>query len=415
MNICFFTENYDKGGMDTFLINLFNTWPDPDDNLTLLCNASHSGIDVIVQKTTRIISINKYYRIFTSKVLQGRGSIKFFRVFFVRKLFSIIYNFLQYPIIFPWYVVSLALYFRKSDFDRLMVVTGGYPASLLCRSAAIAWRFSGKRPLAIFNFHSSATISKWCFSGVEHLIDKLVIQSSGRFISVSKACLDTLSVRKAFQNCDKLEYIFNGIDDPFKRLEPNFKKNVKTPNDSYGLMLATYTYYKGHSYLFEALRDVLIEHPDFKLKIYGYGSNEEKQRVASEAKKFGVECNVMLNDFSSDVASLIAGASLLVVPSQAYESFGLTIIEAMAFSTPVVATNVGGIPEVLRGSNAGYICPKDSPLLFASAIKAILVDQMLSSRLGENGRNCFEQRFTAQRMSFQYNQYIKKGVCKFNE
>ena len=53
MKICFFTEIYYKGGLDTFLINLFNAWPNKKDNLTLFCNESHPGITTIEKKTTR--------------------------------------------------------------------------------------------------------------------------------------------------------------------------------------------------------------------------------------------------------------------------------------------------------------------------------------------------------------------------
>ena len=53
MKICFFTEIYFKGGLDTFLINIFNTWPNKNDQISLVCNASHGGINNIKQKSLR--------------------------------------------------------------------------------------------------------------------------------------------------------------------------------------------------------------------------------------------------------------------------------------------------------------------------------------------------------------------------
>src|SRR5450759_2378264 len=106
MKICFFTENYYKGGLDTFLINLFNAWPDSNDVLTLVCNGTHPGLETIEEKTVRPIKINTYSRVFSSKFAQGQSSLKFLRYFPVRALFSIAYRVLQYPVLLPWYLFT---------------------------------------------------------------------------------------------------------------------------------------------------------------------------------------------------------------------------------------------------------------------------------------------------------------------
>ena len=415
MKICFFTENYYKGGLDTFLINLVNAWPDPNDELILLCNGTHPGLEIIAEKTVRPIKIKIYSRVFTSKFAQGQSSLRFNQSFPVRAFFVLAFRVLQYPVLFPWYLLTLTLFFRRSDFDRLMVVNGGYPASLLCRCAAIAWRLSGKRPLSTFNFHNSTTAPPWYYSFPEHLIDLAVIRSAAQIVSVSKACLSTLSNRKAFLGCTKLLYIYNGNEDP--RLISNVAKGDlrnQYATERYCLMLATYEPRKGHAYLLQAFNVVVKNFPDVHLQIYGYGTPLEKQRVADEVRRLALENNVSLNDFTHNTASLIANASVLVVPSQAYESFGLTIIEAMAFGIPVVTTDVGGMPEVLADSHAGYVCSKDAPAAFADAIKNILGDPALASELGRNGRLAYKQRFTASKMSQQYESIIKAKELQFH-
>ena len=408
MRICIFTENYYKGGLDTFLINLFNAWPDSKDELTLVCNSTHPGLVTIAEKIVRPIKIEKYSRIFTSKIAQGQSSLKLNRSLPVRAFFVLAYRVLHYPVLFPWYLFSLTLFFRRSTFDRLMVVNGGYPASLLCRSAAIAWQLSGKRPLAIFNFHNSTTNPPWYLNFLEYLIDQAVIRSASQIVSVSKNCIDTLSTRKAFCRCRNLRYIYNGIEDP--RLISKEGKSVvrnQYAAEQYCLMLATYEPRKGHAYLLQAFKIVVKEFPNVRLHIYGFGKSEEKQRVVHEVKRLALENNVSLNDFTPNTASLIANASVLVVPSLAYESFNLTIIEAMAFGTPVVTTNVGGMPEVLADSHAGYVCSKDDPIAFADAIKNILGNPALASEFGRNGRKAFEQRFTAGTMACNYRRLME--------
>jgi len=328
----------------------------------------------------------------------------------VRAFFVLAFRILQYPVLLPWYLLSLTWFFRRSDFDRLMVVNGGYPASLTCRCAVIAWKIAGKRPLATFNFHNSATKPPWYFSFPENLIDRAVIHASAQIISVSKACLNTLNSRKAFLDCTKLHYIHNGIEDPallFDYGEGKLKN--QNANDRYCLMLATYETRKGHFYLLQAFKSIVKTFPHVSLQIFGFGKPHEKQRVADEVKKLSLENHVSLNDFTSQSESLIAKASVLVVPSQEYESFGLTIIEAMALGTPVVTTDVGGMPEVLADSHAGYVCSKDNPEAFADALKRILGDQALALELGRNGRQTFEQRFTASKMAGKYEARIKRA------
>jgi len=408
MKICFFTENYYKGGLDTFLINLINAWPDVNDKLTLVCNGTHAGLETITQKTSRPLEIKRYYRVFASAIAQGHSTLSWGTSFPIRVFFGLAHRFLQYPILFPWYIFTLMIFFWRSDFDRLMVVNGGYPASLLGRSALIAWRLVGKRPLGVMNFHNSTTCPPWHSKFLENLIDALVISSASHIVSVSKNCLGSLSYRSAFIGCNKLCYIYNGIEDPVYLLKKfsNTSDN-KLPLKQYCLMLATYEARKGHSYLLKAFRNVVKNFPNAQLQIYGHSLLQEKNKVADEIVRHNLENNVSLGDFIPQTAAMLAGASVLVVPSQSYESFGLTIIEAMAFGVPVVVTDVGGIPEVLAGSNAGYVCSKDAPLEFAGAIKNILGNSVLASELGRNGRLAFESRFTATAMATNYKKLLE--------
>jgi glycosyltransferase involved in cell wall biosynthesis len=408
MKICFYTENYYRGGLDTFLINLINSWPEERDDIFLVCNGTHLGLDSIKEKVKRPFHIIRYYRIFTSAISQGQSALNWSHSAPVRAFFVLAFQCLQYPILFPWYVLSLWLFFLRSDFDRLMVVNGGYPASLLGRCAVIAWRLAGKRPLAVMNFHNSTTCPPWHSSFLENIIDTLVIRSASHIVSVSKDCLSSLTRRSAFLGCSKLSYIYNGIDDPTNSLKAaaTSAQNGSLPK-RYCLMLATYETRKGHAYLLQAFQSVVKDFPDVQLQIYGHGRFHEKKKVADEVIRLKLEKNVKLGDFTIETASLLAGASVLLVPSQSYESFGLTIIEAMAFGVPVVTTDVGGIPEVLGDSNAGFVCSKDDPLEFSIAIRKILSDQALGSELGRNGRTVFESRFMAGMMAGGYRKLLE--------
>jgi len=396
MRIYFFTENYYRGGLDTFFINLINAWPDNNDEITLVCNGTHPGLENIMDKIRRPINFCKYFPVYSIKNDTKVHTLWQLLTRFISRLF-------QYPIIFPFYLYSLTIFFSRSKCDRLMVINGGYPASLRCRSAIIAWYLAGKEPLAVMNFHNSTYAPPWYYYFFETLIDMMVAKFSSHIVTVSKDCLNSLAVRSAFNGSKKLSYIYNGINDP-ELLPMNL--TIENSSKQYCLLLATYETRKGHFYLLQAFKDVVKDFPNIELRIYGDGSSEEKKHVADEVARLKLESNVVLGDFLLQPNLMLAGASVLVSSSQAYESFGLTIIEAMALGIPIVATNVGGMPEVLENTGAGFVCSNKDPLAFSSAVKRILGNPALAAELGRNGRHAYERNFNATKMAHRYKKLL---------
>lgn len=402
MHICLFTENFNKGGLDTFLINLINFWPNPEDELTLLCNENHPGIEIILSKTNGRVNFRSYHRLFLSNISKGYSFFWNGQYKPLKKIFGGIYRLLQYPILFPWYILTLTVFFKKSQFERMMVVNGGYPGSLLCRAAAIAWKISGKNTKCIFNIHSSASRPSKLISLVENLIDRLIIKSVKSFICVSKSSVAYLKKRDAFSNSNKVCYVYNGIADPAGENFSKFKRIKKKLQPPYVLMLGTFDKYKGHEFLLKSFQKIIQSIPNAELKIFGHGSNEQRKFIQDKIFELHLNEKVFFGNFIPNPESYIFNASVMVVPSQDYEAFGLTIIEAMSLQTPIVATDVGGIPEVLEGSDAGFICGKDDLDQFVKHICEILEDDSLAERLGANGRKTFEKRYDASIMANQY-------------
>jgi len=399
MKICFFTENFLKGGLDTFLINLFNAWPDSGDELSLVCNASHPGLETISSRFHAKHNVTTYNYLFNEILLSAISSDKT-----IPKIFSkVIYLIIKYPILVPLYLLRLMRFFKHNNFEKLVVVSGGYPSEILCRCAAIAWKLSGMKCDVIYNFHNSAIPSKWYTKYFEYMFDSAVISACSYFVSVSNYCLNTLHNRDAFVEYKNLRYIYNGIEDPLDGRVLKLNSPISPENKSgYCLMLSTYEERKGHEYLLEAFKKVVEDIPSAELNIYGYGDPIYKCKVINKAKELALSKNVNIYDFSKDVKKLLKNAKILVVPSQSYESFGLVIIEAMAFSIPLVITDVGGMPEVIGNSNSGYICNKNDSSSFAEAIKFILSNPSKAKILGENGRRTFLNKFTADSMAKKY-------------
>ncbi len=124
--------------------------------------------------------------------------------------------------------------------------------------------------------------------------------------------------------------------------------------------------------------------PEVKLCIVGEKGDFTDERILSVGIKHG-----------EDLVEEMQKASLLVLSSLAHmESFGMVLIEAMACQTPVIGTNVGGIPEVINDGVDGFLVPPQDSNALALAISKILADKELATRMGQAGEVKVKEKFT---------------------
>ena len=114
--------------------------------------------------------------------------------------------------------------------------------------------------------------------------------------------------------------------------------------------------------------------------------------------------------FVSDISEYMSIADIMVVPSQEYESFGLTAIEAMSYGIPIVATNVGGLPETI-GDNGycGFHTNLEDISGFTRNIMRLIEDETLAKKMGENGIKRVNTLFLAERMALNYMSLLMKN------
>lgn len=134
------------------------------------------------------------------------------------------------------------------------------------------------------------------------------------------------------------------------------------------------------------------EFPSLRLVLAGEGScTEQLQRQASDC---GLSDDIHFLGYCEDVESVVAAFDLFVLPSHS-EGLPLCILEAMALGVPVVATKVGGIPEVID-ERSGLMVPVQDPLTLAAAAKTILADGNLRASMGAYARERAERHFSLQ-------------------
>jgi glycosyltransferase involved in cell wall biosynthesis len=153
---------------------------------------------------------------------------------------------------------------------------------------------------------------------------------------------------------------------------------------------------KGLEMLIRAAPRVLAVRPDVEFCVVGRDANLPKMQTL--CTRLGVErCfefrGWMPND---ELLQLYRRAGVFVMPSL-MEAFGVAFLEAMASGTPVVGTNVGGIPELVKHGENGLLVEPDDPTGLAEAILAVLGNPQLAARLARNGRST-AQRFGIEQM-----------------
>lgn len=153
--------------------------------------------------------------------------------------------------------------------------------------------------------------------------------------------------------------------------------------------------HKGHLDLIEAARLVLREFPDTRFVIVGQG--EMQSALDQRVKHFHLERHVMIVGFRPDALSLLKGVDVFAANSTT-EGLGVPVLEAMACGKPVVATAVGGVPEVVADGETGLLVPPRSPQALAAALGRLLGDPALRETFGKAGRARVERLFTIDRM-----------------
>lgn len=192
-----------------------------------------------------------------------------------------------------------------------------------------------------------------------------------------------------------IQTIHNGVPDPrylslkSSQIMPNLADKLKIG------AVARLEETKGIDYLIEAYSQLTEKFPQTHLCIVGMGSQERKLQELT--KRLNLNGRVTFTGYKRNVHDYLHLFDIFVIPSL-HEAHPLVLMEGMGHGKPIIATNVGGIPEVIKNKWNGLLVPAANSSVLREAIEELLNNQELREQMSQNARQTYEERFTVKRM-----------------
>ncbi|HYJ15422.1 MAG TPA: glycosyltransferase family 4 protein, partial [Candidatus Limnocylindria bacterium] len=152
---------------------------------------------------------------------------------------------------------------------------------------------------------------------------------------------------------------------------------------------------KNHALFLDAAARIFARERKARFIIVGDGVLRPK--LEKQARDLGIADRVLFTGWRRDLPRICADLDVLVVSSD-NEGTPVSAIEAMAAGCPVVATRVGGLPDLIEDQSTGCLVPPREPETLANAVLGLFDDPQLARELGKHGRDSVRQRFTVQRL-----------------
>jgi glycosyltransferase involved in cell wall biosynthesis len=228
-----------------------------------------------------------------------------------------------------------------------------------------------------------------------------LIKKAKTIITVSKAASE-LVLSQDHSVANRLVVIPNGIDieewrEESKLSDRNEFRSVHfraSPRDKVIICVGELHDRKGQKYLIEAYKKLVAEFPETKLVFVGDGPRKRYYEKLSRA----LSKNILFLGHKRNIAETMAASDIFVLPS-IREAFGLVILEASISGVPIIATRVGGIPEIIEDGKTGLLVTPGNADELAESIKKLLMDPVLAANLKKEAASRTEMAFNAHEMA----------------
>lgn len=258
--------------------------------------------------------------------------------------------------------------------------------------AGIAGRVSGT-PVIRSRHLSTPVGTSWQTTFVYRYLADVII-TSGTYIK------ETLAARNNLDP-EKIVSIAAGVDTErfdIKKSSGNKILNEFRLKDAFPLVgvVAILRSWKGHRYLLEAVPKVVSIYPKARFLIVGNGPVYDS--IQQKIRNFGIEKYVIMTNFRDDIPDIMAALDIFILPSYASEATSQVIPQALAMGKPVIATNVGGLSEIIDNGITGLLVPPKNHAAISNAIIWMAKHREETNEMAIKGREKVLKHYTFQRM-----------------
>ena len=238
----------------------------------------------------------------------------------------------------------------------------------------------------IFTEHS--TFNRRRTIKIFKIVDGFIYNRYSKIICSSKQVQNSL-IKWIPKNKEKTEVIHNGTPIHSKSYSHQLIKKYDI------LFVGRLVHQKGIRFLLEAISILQNKYKKYiKAAVVGGGPLEKELKKMCEELK--INDSVEFLGIRRDIDQLMKSSKLFVLPS-CWEGFGIVLIEAMKNRLPIVATNIGGIPEIITDGNEGILIPKANSEILAESINKVLEDEKLRSKLIQNAYRKVQKKYSIER------------------
>ncbi len=221
---------------------------------------------------------------------------------------------------------------------------------------------------------------------------KYLLKHADRIIAVSSAAADAFKDMK--DRDKKLLVINNSLDMNKFKVTEDIRNELNISRDDMVIgIVGQISRLKGHDVFLKAASIVLKKNKNVKFLIVGEVRRERDKGLCEELiNRLDLRENVIFAGFRNDIANVMSAIDILAFPTLK-ESFGRSAIEAMAQRKPVVASNVGGVPEIVIDGKTGILVPPENAKELANGLLELINDKEKREDMGNEGLKVVREKF----------------------
>jgi glycosyltransferase involved in cell wall biosynthesis len=276
------------------------------------------------------------------------------------------------------------------------------------KPAVLAWCLKGFTGLPWVAFAHGYTSENFRMA-LYNRLDRWLMRRADRVVAVSEAT--ALMLLNVGVLGDKIRVIHNAIDPEDHQLEVSgteFRRQCGAgPGNLFIGVIGRLSPEKGQAVFLQAFEEVVRTVPQARAVLVGEG--QELKRLRASVRTAGLDSRITFAGYQEDMSSVYAALDLVVIPSLS-EGLPNVLLEAFLHGKAVIATKVGGIPEVMQDGLSKFLVPAGDSKAMAEAIVQVLRDPLLRTELGEAGarrvREAFSPSQRTKRITDLYNELV---------